>query len=108
MVEQHFKTIHTVAEYAELLNKSPKTISNIFLKLSSRSPLKYIQERILLEAKRLLSYTDTPIKEIASIIGYEDIQTFSRFFKNQEGKSPTAYKEKSNLGTIANSSGIDT
>ena len=107
LVEQHFKTIHTVAEYAELLNKSPKTISNIFSKFGSKSPLKYIQERIILEAKRLIFYTDKPIKEIGYVIGYEDIQTFSRFFKTQEGISPTLYKEKSNLGTIANSSGID-
>lgn len=106
LVEQHFKTKHTINEYANLLNKSPKTISNIFSKISTKSPLKYIQERIMLEAKRLLYYTDKPIKEIAYEIGYEDIQTFSRFFKNQEGISPTEYKEKSTLGIIANSSGI--
>jgi AraC-like DNA-binding protein len=106
LVEQHFKTKHTVAEYAEILNKSPKTISNIFSKLSPKSPLKYIQGRILLEARRLLYYTDKPIKEIAYEIGYEDIQAFSRFFKNQEGISPSEYKEKSALGNIANSSGI--
>jgi AraC family transcriptional activator of pobA len=108
LVEQHFKTKHKVIDYADLLNKSPKTISNIFSKLSSKSPLKYIQERIMLEAKRLLYYTDKPIKEIAYEIGYDDIQTFSRFFKTQEGISPSEYKEKSTLGIIANSSGIST
>lgn len=108
LVEQHFKTKHTITDYADLLNKSPKTISNIFSKISPKSPLKYIQERIMLEAKRLLYYTDKPIKEIAYEIGYEDIQTFSRFFKNQEGISPSEYKEKSISGIIANSSGIST
>jgi AraC family transcriptional activator of pobA len=108
LVEQHFKTKHTVTEYATLLNKSPKTISNIFSKISTKSPLKFIQERILLEAKRLIYYTDKSIKEIAYEIGYEDIQTFSRFFKNQEGFSPSEYKEKSALGIIVNSSGIST
>ncbi|MFT4802476.1 MAG: AraC family transcriptional activator of pobA, partial [Flavobacteriaceae bacterium] len=87
LVEQHFKTKHTVAEYADLLNKSPKTISNTFLKIDSKSPLKYIQERIMLEARRQLYYTNKPIKEIAYEIGYKDIQTFSRFFKVQEGIS---------------------
>ena len=80
LVEQHFKTKHTVAEYAELLNKSPKTISNIFSKIHSKSPLQYIKERRLLEARRLLTYTDMQIQEVAYEIGYEDIQTFSRFF----------------------------
>jgi AraC-like DNA-binding protein len=108
LVEQNFKTKHTVIEYAELLNKSPKTISNIFSKINSKSPLKYIQERIMLEARRLLYYTDKPIKEIAYEIGYDDIQTFSRFFKTQEGVSPSEYKEKITLGTIANPLGIIT
>jgi AraC-like DNA-binding protein len=94
LVENHFKTKHTVAEYADLLNKSPKTLSNLFAKLSNKSPLQYIQERKMLEAKRLLKYTDKSVKEIAFEIGFEDIQTFSRFFKNYQGVSPTDFKQK--------------
>lgn len=51
-VEQHFKSKHTVAEYAALLHKSPKTLSNIFSKMGSKTPLQYIQERIMLEARQ--------------------------------------------------------
>lgn len=93
LVEQHFKTKHTVAEYAAMLNKSPKTLSNLFSKISSKSPLQFIQDRKILEAKRFLSHSDKSIKEIAYVIGFEDIQTFSRFFKNYEGKSPSEYKK---------------
>ena len=93
LVEQHFKTKHSVADYAELLNKSAKTIANIFSSIGSKSPLQYIQERKILEARRLLNYTDMQIQEIAYEIGYEDIYAFSRFFKNQEGISPSKYKE---------------
>ncbi len=91
-VEQHFRTKHTVAEYASLLNKSPKTISNIFSKFGSKSPMQYIQERKMLEARRLLRYSDMQIQEIAYEIGYDDIQAFSRFFKKQEGISPSVFK----------------
>ncbi len=94
LVEQNFKTIHTVAEYASMLNKSPKTLSNLFSKLGNKSPLKYIQDRRWLEAKRLLRFTSQTIKEIAYEIGFEDLQTFSRFFKNLEGVSPTEFREK--------------
>jgi len=94
LVEQHFKTKHSVAEYAELLNKSPKTLSNIFSKISSKTPLKYIQERIMMEARRRLRYTEMQIQEIAYEIGYNDVHAFSRFFKNQEGVSPSVFKEK--------------
>ena len=93
LVEQHFKKKHSVTEYAELLNKSPKTLSNIFSKISSKSPLQYIQDRKMLEAKRLLRYSDLQIQEIAYEIGYEDLQSFSRFFKRQEGISPSIFKE---------------
>jgi AraC-like DNA-binding protein len=93
LVENHFKTKHSVAEYADLLFKSPKTISNTFLKLGSKSPLQYIQERRMLEARRLLHYSNMQIKEIAYEIGFEDIQTFSRFFKKHEGISPSEFKK---------------
>ncbi|MCK0107891.1 helix-turn-helix transcriptional regulator [Flavobacteriaceae bacterium S0825] len=93
LVEQYFKTKHTVAEYAELLNKSPKTLSNIFSKLGSKTPLQYIHDRKMLEARRRLRYTNMQIQEIAYEIGYEDIQAFSRFFKKQEGVSPSLFKE---------------
>ncbi len=93
LVEQHFKTKHTVTEYAELLFKSPKTLSNIFSKIGFKTPLQYIQDRIMLEAKRLLRYSTLHIKEIAFEIGFDDIQAFSRFFKKHEGVSPSEFKQ---------------
>ncbi|MTI29943.1 helix-turn-helix domain-containing protein, partial [Xanthovirga aplysinae] len=92
LVEKYFKTKHTVAEYAELLNKSAKTLSNVFSKVGTKSPLQYIQDRKALEGRRLLHYTNMPIKEIAYTIGYEDVQTFSRFFKKREGVSPKEFR----------------
>ena len=92
LVEKYFKKTHTVAEYAQMLNKSPKTLSNLFGKSKYKSPLRTIQDRIMLEARRLLRYTDSPISEIGYEIGFQDIQTFSRFFKKNEGVSPTEFR----------------
>lgn len=94
LVESHFKTKHTVADYAELLHRSPKTLSNLFAQISPKTPLQIINERKMLEARRLLRHTDQAISEIAYSIGYEDVQTFSRFFKTQEGMSPSAFREQ--------------
>jgi AraC family transcriptional activator of pobA len=91
-VEMHYKTKHGVAEYAQMLNRSPKTISNLFLQFNQKTPLQIIQDRILLEARRLLHYTDRTIKDITYELGFEDIQTFSRFFKNKQGKSPKEFR----------------
>ncbi|OWP84464.1 MULTISPECIES: AraC family transcriptional regulator [Flavobacterium] len=107
LVEQHFKQKHTVKEYASLLNKSAKTLANIFSQVSKKSPLQIIHERKLLEAKRMLRYTDKAVKEIAYELGFEDIQSFSRFFKKSEKISPSEFKN-SLLGNIANSSGTKT
>lgn len=94
LVEQHYKTKFSVADYAQLLHKSPKTISNLFSKLGSKSALQYIQERRLLEAKRQLMHTEKQIQEIAFDIGFDDIHAFSRFFKTKEGISPTSFREQ--------------
>lgn len=95
LVEKHFRSMHTVSDYADLLHKSPKTISNLFAKMGARKPLQYIQDRIKLEARRLLKHSDKPVTEIAYELGYEDIHAFSRFFKKQEGVSPSKFREKS-------------
>ena len=109
LVEMHYKTKHSVMEYAEMLNKAPKTLSNLFLQYNQTAPLQIIQERILLEAQRLLLYSDRTIKDITYELGFEDIQTFSRFFKNKKGLAPTHFRQniKTNAATgkIANLSG---
>jgi AraC-like DNA-binding protein len=92
-VENHYRKHHDVGYYAALLHKSPKTLSNSFAQYNQKKPLQIIHERIALEAKRLLLYTDKSSKEIAYDLGFEDLQSFSRFFKKQEGKSPTDFKE---------------
>ena len=96
LVEQHFKKKHSVNEYADLLNKSPKTLSNLFKKNGEITPLKFIQNRIMLEARRQLTYSDWSVSEIAYDLGFSDIQVFSRFFKGQEGISPQKFKEGKN------------
>jgi AraC family transcriptional activator of pobA len=94
LVEGHFSKHHDVSFYASKLNKSPKTLSNLFSIVSERPPLHIIHDRIMVHARRQINYTKLSIKEIAYDLGYEDIQTFSRFFKNKEGISPVQYREK--------------
>lgn len=92
LVEQHFKEEHSVSFYADKLFKSPKTLSNNFSKLN-RSPLQIIHQRIVLEAKRLLTYTDKSAKEIAYEIGFDDASHLSRLFKKYTSQSPSEFKK---------------
>ncbi len=98
LVEQHFKTEHSVTFYAEKLFKSPKTLSNNFAKLN-RSPLQIIHERVVLEAKRLLIYTDKTAKEIAYEVGFEDASHLSRLFKKHTLQSPSDFKKQTNTSS---------
>jgi AraC-like DNA-binding protein len=94
LVEQHFKEKHQVADYADLLFKSPKTLSNFFKKHHVSSPLKIINGRIAAEAKRLLLYSDKSAEEISYELGYNEPSHFSKFFKTQVGVPPMAFRKK--------------
>lgn len=96
LVEEHFRDKHTVKEYADLLFKSPKTLSNLFKKIGDTTPLQYIHNRIMLEAKRSLTYSEQSVSEIAFDLGFPDIHTFSRFFKKNSGCSPQNFREGKN------------
>ena len=99
LVETHFRTEHSVGFYAEKLFKSPKTLSNTFSKYN-KSPLQIIHDRIILEAKRLLIYSDKTNKEIAYELGFDDASHLSRMFKKHTNLSPTLFKKNSNLISV--------
>jgi AraC-like DNA-binding protein len=53
----------------------------------------------MLEARRLLTYTEKSISEIGFELGFSDIQAFSRFFSKQEGSSPQKFRNREVLPT---------
>jgi AraC family transcriptional activator of pobA len=92
MVENNYREHHSVAYYAQQLNKSPKTLSNLFALYNHKPPLQVIQERLIIEAKRLLYYTDKSAKEITYELGFDDAAYFSNFFKKHTSFSPTDFR----------------
>jgi AraC family transcriptional regulator, transcriptional activator of pobA len=94
LLEGHFRTEHEVQFYANALNKSPKTLANLFAIFNYPAPSKLIQRRIILESKRYLHYTDMSSKEIAYALGFSSPAHFSRFFKQNTGGNISLYRNR--------------
>lgn len=94
LVEVHFKEKHGLADYAELLLVTPKTLNKKLSKLQIRNPNDIIKNRIILEAKRLLSFSTMSIKEIAYYLGYDDPAYFNRLFSNKVKATPASFRKQ--------------
>lgn len=94
LVDNHYKEKKQVQDYADMLHRSPKTLTNLFSTYGLPSPLRVIHERIEAEAKRLLIHTNKSAKEIGDILGFEDQATFSRFFKKMAKENIFEYRKR--------------
>ena len=94
LVEIHYKEKHSVADYADLLGFAPKTLTHKFKRLHLSQPNEVIKDRIILEAKRLLTYTQMSAKEIAYHLGYDDPAYFNRLFAQKVGDTTTNFRNK--------------
>lgn len=92
LVEEHFRKQKTVSFYAKQLCITSNYLSIVCRRNFRMSALEFIQERVLLEAKRLLHSSDKSIKEIAFDLGFSNLTYFSYFFKTKTSLSPGEYK----------------
>jgi AraC family transcriptional activator of pobA len=92
MIELHFRTKHSVGEYADLLNIPIKTLGRIVKNHFQRTLSEIISDRIIMEAKRELNLTSKTLKEIAYDLGFNDEYHFSRYFKNKIKVSPQSFR----------------
>lgn len=89
-----FKEIKSPAEYARLLNYSLSHLNESVKNITGYPVSYWIHQQVILEAKRLLYYTDLDVKEIAFGLGYDDHAYFSRLFSKVTGISPSAFRGK--------------
>lgn len=92
LVERNFKEIHLVKEYADILNETPAHLNKIVKLITGVNAGEFIIKRIVLEAKRLLIYTDLSNKEISFKVNYDDPSYFSRLFRKKVGMSPSEFR----------------
>ncbi|OGX87313.1 AraC family transcriptional regulator [Hymenobacter coccineus] len=93
-VEEGFRDAHAVGTYAARLQLPAKYLSEVVKAQSGKPALKHLHERLVLEARRLLFYTDQSLKEIAFELGFSEASYFSRFFKRETGLTPAEYRTR--------------
>lgn len=91
-IDEHFRELHQVSEYASLLNVSAGYLSEVVKAQSGKPAITHIHERLVLEARRLLFHTQHSLKEIAFDLGFSDASYFNRFFKRETDVTPAEYR----------------
>ncbi|MBL7816829.1 MAG: helix-turn-helix domain-containing protein [Saprospiraceae bacterium] len=94
-LEQYYAQKWTASDYANALNVSPRHLNRIVQSMTHQSLTEVIQHRIVLEAKRLLTFTNLNVKQISDTLGFEDSAYFARYFRKETGIAPTEFREKS-------------
>jgi AraC-like DNA-binding protein len=92
ILNNKFSELKTSKEYAQRLNISPNYLNAICKDIFNKTVSQIIQERIMLEAKRLLSHTCLSISEISYKLGFNDNSYFGRYFKKITGLPPEKFR----------------
>jgi AraC family transcriptional regulator, transcriptional activator of pobA len=93
-LEANFRSGWDVARYAKELRVSPSRLRAACLDVTGKPPTHLVHDRIVLEAKRSLTYTNMTIAETAYQLGFTDPAYFSRFFSERVGESPAAFRRR--------------
>ncbi|SCY75614.1 AraC-type DNA-binding protein [Flavobacterium anhuiense] len=96
MIEKDFKMKKMPAAYADLLNVTPNYLNKICKEITNYTAGDLIRKRIVIEAQRLIHFTNYSVNEIADQLGFENTSYFVTFFKRQTNKTPEQFRRLSN------------
>ncbi|WP_329235240.1 AraC family transcriptional regulator [Actinoallomurus sp. NBC_01490] len=91
-VEEHFTDWHHVTDYAQALGYDVRTLTRATRAAAGTGAKAFLDQRILLEAKRLLAHTDLPVGGCARRLGFGDVGNFTTFFRRQAGTPPAVWR----------------
>lgn len=88
LIEQRFAAHRSVRVLAHELGYSPRTVDRACKAVSGKTAKEVLDERVALEIRRLLTYTDRPVSRIGAELGFDDPSNFTKFVRRQLGRSP--------------------
>ncbi len=93
-LERDFAKHHDAGHYADALAMPPAALSQALTQVVGKTTKELITDRVMLEAVRLLRFTDRTMGEIAYMTGFSDPLYFSRAFKRHNGEPPTVFRDR--------------
>jgi AraC-like DNA-binding protein len=97
-VERDFARGHRVEDYARHLGYSVRTLTRATRAVTGSGAKRLIDDRVLLEAKRLLVHTDLPATAVGERVGFPGPTAFTRFFRQRSGETPAAFRDRARGG----------
>jgi AraC family transcriptional activator of pobA len=94
LVTESLGTVVRISDYAALLHVTPNYLTKCVRTATGKSPIKWLEESRVLEAKVLLFQSEFSISDIALQVGVADASYFSRFFKQHVGITPQAFRSQ--------------
>lgn len=92
LVDRHFLDRWTVADYARKLGYAERTLTRACLELEARTAKRIIDERLALEARRMIANSDDTIDAIAFALRFQDASNLSQFFRRVTGATPSEFR----------------
>lgn len=96
-VEEHYKTSQSVSDYQKELGVTSKKLTGAVMEAIGMTPKSYVDSRRVLEAKRLLLYSELSVKEISFELGFDEATNFNKFFKKHTGASPAEFRKSERI-----------
>ena len=94
-VEKHYRHNRQVQDYAEMLGVTSNYLVKTVRLTTRTTPKQMLQNRLLLEAKRLLVHTPHPVNQISNLLAFADSTTFARWFKKLSDQTPSHFRQQS-------------
>ncbi|WP_322048642.1 helix-turn-helix domain-containing protein [Paraburkholderia sp. J67] len=94
LIEKHYREHLPISGYAEQLGVTPVYLNMICQRIAGKSALALVHQRLLLEAKRSLTYTSLNINQVSDFLGFTEPAYFTRFFKRFTGVTPNAFRKR--------------
>lgn len=94
LLERDFRSNRTVADFAQALGVTPTHLTRACKATCGKGAHGLLEDRLLFEARRLLSETRMPIKDVAQLLGYSSAGYFTRAFQKSAGQTPSGFRKK--------------